>query len=158
VNTWLNFANGGFAGPVFLAVSVVGLALSGLAWRRRGARSGIRGIAWSLLPAAAWLTSSLGLVGRLVSAIVRYAGTFAFSPKAWTGVILVAIAALFFLISGGMPLTRRSRRGGRKPAGQAPERAELPQRTPGASGRQAISPPADDLADVRDILKKHGIS
>ena len=46
---------------------------------------------------------------------------------------------------------------GRKSAEQAPEQAELPQRTPGSSGRKAISVP-DDLPDVRDILKKHGIS
>jgi hypothetical protein len=62
---------------------------------------------------------------------------------------------LLFLVSGGIPLfgSRRRRRkevdGGRGeprvPAGGSP-------------GRAAVESGDDDLADVRDILKKHGIS
>ena len=59
VHSWLSFATSGWAGPVFIAVTVAGLILSGIAWRKKGARSGIRGIAWSLLPIAAWLTHAL---------------------------------------------------------------------------------------------------
>jgi len=157
VNSWLSFVSGGFAGPVFVAVTVVGLVLSALAWRRKGARSGIRGIAWSLLPAAAWLTHALGLVGRIVSAVVRFATAFVFSPTSWLGVVLVGVSAVLFLVSGGIPLVggwRKRRRGevrGRSDQGEAP--------APKASSRSAIqAPPDDDLADVRDILKKHGIS
>lgn len=156
MSTWLSFVNGSFAGPIFVAVTVVGLVLSGLAWRRKGARSGIRGIAWSLLPAAAWLTHSLSLIGRMVSAIVQFAAGFVFSPQAWLGIILFGVAALFFLVSGGIPLTgwRRRRRkaedGGR--SGGGPPAATAPAR------RTAVEPADDDLADVRDILKKHGIS
>jgi len=155
VSTWLNFVSGSFAGPIFVAVTVVGLVLSGLAWRRKGARSGIRGIAWSLLPAAAWLTHSLGLVGRIVSAVVRFGAGFVFSPQTWLGVILVGVSVLFFLVSGGIPLigSRRRRRkdvdsGGSEPRPQVAR----------SSSRAAVEAGDDDLADVRDILKKHGIS
>jgi hypothetical protein len=155
VGTWLSFVSGSFAGPVFVAVTVVGLILSGLAWRRKGARSGLRGIAWSLLPAAAWLTHSLGLVGRIVSAVVRFGAGFVFSPQAWLGVILVGISVLFFMVSGGIPLvgSRRRRR----------KEAESGRGTPrppvaGPAGRAAVESGDDDLADVRDILKKHGIN
>jgi hypothetical protein len=160
VHSWLNFVGGSFAGPIFVAVTVVGLVLSGLAWRRKGARSGIRGVAWSLLPAAAWLTHALGLVGRVVSAIVQFASGFVFSPQAWLGVILVGVSALLFLVSGGMPLApwrRRRKReigdkagssGGSEPAGSVPA----------SRSRAAVSAGDDDLADVRDILKKHGIN
>src|SRR6266481_3609624 len=92
VGPWLNFAYSSWAGPVFLVVTLAGLVLSAIAWRKRGARSGIRGIAWSLLPLAAWLTHALGLVGRIVSAIVQFAGAFAFSPRTWLGVILVGVS------------------------------------------------------------------
>jgi hypothetical protein len=157
VHTWLSFVSGSFAGPIFVAVTVVGLVLSGLAWRRKGARSGLRGIAWSLLPAAAWLTKSLGLVGTMVAAIVTFAGHFVFSPLAWLGVILVGVSALFFLVSGGMPLAGwRRRRRNRVEAGQGGN--ELPRRAPGSSSRPAVESGDDDLAGVRDILKKHGIS
>ena len=155
MNTWLSFVSGSFAGPIFVAVTVVGLVLSGLAWRRKGHRSGIRGIAWSLLPAAAWLTHSLGLVGRMVSAIVQFAAGFVFSPEAWLGVILVGVSVLCFLVSGGIPLVG-SRRRHRKEVGQGEPRQ--PAAGSSGRGRPAIESGDDDLADVRDILKKHGIS
>jgi hypothetical protein len=155
VSTWLNFVSGSFAGPIFVAVTVVGLVLSGLAWRRKGARSGIRGIAWSLLPAAAWLTHSLGLVGRIVSAVVRFGAGFVFSPQAWLGVILVGVSVLLFLVSGGIPLVG-SRRRRRKDvdSGHGEPRPPVAR----SSSRAAVEAGDDDLADVRDILKKHGIS
>ena len=154
MNTWLSFTSGGFAGPIFVAVTVVGLVLSGLAWRRKGARSGIRGIAWSLLPAAAWLTHSLGLVGRVVSAVVRFGASFVFSPEAWLGVILVGISVLFFLVSGGIPLVGSRRRRHKEADSGGEPRAPVA----GSSRRAAVESGDDDLADVRDILKKHGIS
>jgi hypothetical protein len=157
VSTWLSFVSGSFAGPIFVAVTVVGLVLSGLAWRRKGARSGIRGIAWSLLPAAAWLTHSLGLVGRMVSAIVQFATGFVFSAQAWLGVILVGVAVLCFLVSGGIPLVRwRKRRHAEVDSGRGHGEPKPPVSRP--SGRAAVESGDDDLADVRDILKKHGIS
>jgi hypothetical protein len=157
VSTWLSFVSGGYAGPIFVAVTVVGLILSGLAWRRKGARSGIRGIAWSLLPAAAWLTHSLGLVGRIVSAVVRFGAGFVFSPQAWLGVILVGISVLLFLVSGGIPLVGWRRRHRREVDS---DRSHGEPRPPvaGSSSRAAVESGDDDLADVRDILKKHGIS
>jgi len=161
VNSWLSFATSSWAGPVFLLVTLVGLVLSAITWRKKGARSGIRGIAWSLLPIAAWLTHALRLIGNIVASIVRFAGGFVFSPGAWLGVILVGVAALLFLVSGGIPLVRwrkghkagrgDGRAGGAKPTSSAPAVS--------ARGKAAV--PADqddDLSDVRDILKKHGIS
>lgn len=155
MGTWLSFVSGSFAGPIFVAATVVGLILSAVAWRRKGARSGIRGIAWSLLPAAAWLTHSLGLVGRIVSAVVRFGAGFVFSPEAWLGVILVGVSVLFFLVSGGIPLVGWRRRHRREVEGR---RGGDTQGLPASSGRSAVDSGDDDLADVRDILKKHGIN
>jgi len=156
VNTWLNFATSSWAGPVFLVVTLVGLILSGIAWRKKGARSGIRGIAWSLLPIAAWLTHSLRLIGHVVSAIVQFAVGFVFSPGAWLGVILVGVSALLFLVSGGLPIVRsrkkhKDERG--KGSGKPPAAVAATRRQPAVPAE-----PDDDLADVRDILKRHGIS
>jgi hypothetical protein len=177
MHNWLSFVTGGFAGPVCIAVTVVGLVLSGLAWRRKGFRSGIRGVAWSLLPAAAWLTHSLALLGHLVSAIVQFGAGFVLSPKAWLGVILVGVSAALFLVSGGIPLLQRGHRreklaresqNGRAGSGSAgsggaasgsagsggtsSQPAALPSR------KQRASSDDDDLGDVKDILKRHGIT
>lgn len=162
MSSWLSFVNGGFAGPVFVAVTVVGLVLSAVAWRRKGFRSGIRGVAWSLLPAAAWLTHALGLVGRLVSAIVQFGAAFVLSPQSWLGVVLVALSAVLFLVSGGIPLVRsgkqreqvRQQKQARKSATSGPAGDSLP-----ATRTKAGSPAADDeFGEVQDILKRHGIS
>ncbi|HEY2312596.1 MAG TPA: cellulose synthase [Streptosporangiaceae bacterium] len=168
MNSWLSFATSSWAGPVFLLVTIVGLVLSVITWRKKGARSGIRGIAWSLLPLAAWLTHALGLIGRIVSAIVQFAGAFVFSPTTYLGVIVVAVSALLFLVSGGIPLVRwrkrhKSGRGDGRSGGGKPATSSVPavsaKSGPSARGKAAV--PADqddDLSDVRDILKRHGIS
>ncbi|HSR85772.1 MAG TPA: cellulose synthase [Streptosporangiaceae bacterium] len=155
---WLSFATSGWAGPVFIAVTVAGLILSGIAWRKKGARSGIRGVAWSLLPIAAWLTHALPLLGRIVSAIVQFAGAVVLSPRVWLGVILVGVSAVLFLVSGGIPLVGWRKR--HKAVKDQPREGGQPTASlERARGKSAIKAEAEDeMADVRDILKKHGIS
>jgi hypothetical protein len=157
VGTWVNNIA---TGPICLTVTIVGLILSFLAWRKKGLRSGMRGVAWSLLPLAMYLTNAVRLVGRIGSAIVQFAGAFVFSPKAWLGVIFVAISALLFLVSGGIPLfsgTRKRNKNRRQKA-----RAGQPEPEPTAAippaQRQAPMPPAgDDMGDVEEILRRRGI-
>jgi len=164
VKNWLDFVTGGFAGPVCLAVTVVGIVLSVLVWRKRGARSGIRGIAWSLLPLAVYLVHALALIGRIVSAIVQFAASFVFSPETYLGVILVAAIVVLFLFSGGLPLLRLRKRhlrhdkaGGDHPRG-GKSAANGQASVPAVRKRAEVAADDDDLGDVRDILKRHGIS
>jgi hypothetical protein len=161
VNSWLSFVNGSFAGPVCLVITIVGLVLSVIVWRKKGARSGIRGVAWSLLPFAVWLTHALGLVGRIVSAVVQFGTSFVFSPKAWLGVILLLVAALLFMVSGGIPLVRWRRKHDRKRTGRSGRGGDGGQQVAVQQPKRsqpAVAPADDDLSDVRDILKRHGIS
>jgi membrane protein implicated in regulation of membrane protease activity len=164
VKEWLGFVTGGFAGPVCLAVTVVGIVLSVLVWRKKGARRGIRGIAWSLLPLAFYLVHALALIGRMVSAIVQFAASFVFSPETYLGVILVAAAVVLFMVSGGLPLLRlRKHLPGQGKAGRDhPDRGKSAgdgQATvPAVRKRAEVKADDDDLSDVRDILKRHGIS
>jgi hypothetical protein len=158
VGTWLSFATSGWAGPVFIAVTVAGLILSGIAWRKKGARSGIRGVAWSLLPIAAWLTHALPLIGRIVSAIVQFAGAVVLSPRVWLGVILVGVSAVLFLVSGGIPLLRWRKRH-KEQRDDRPRDGQVAVTAPKARSKAAAPQDQDDdLSDVRDILKRHGIS
>lgn len=171
MGSWLSFVNGGWAGPVCLAVTVVGLVLSAVAWRRKGARSGIRGVAWSLLPAAAWLTHALGLVGRIVAAVVQFGAAFVLSPRAWLGVVLVGLSVVLFLVSGGIPFVRSGKRREQVRQQKADQKAARKSAVAGgpagtqatgqlpATRKQAASPADDDdLSEVNDILKRHGIS
>jgi hypothetical protein len=153
VGTWLDIATF----PVCLAVSVVGIALSVMRWRKKGARSGLRGIAWSLLPIAAWLTHSIRLIGRIGSAVVQFGSSFVFSPETWLGVILVGLAVVLFLVSGGIPLVGSHRRKVKARAG-AGDKAQLQASVPAKRDQPAV-PAADDddLGDVHEILRRHGI-
>jgi hypothetical protein len=154
VSTWLSIG-----GWVCIAVTVVGLGLSVVAWRRRGPRSGLRGIAWSLLPIAAYFTHSVRLIGQLVSAIVQFASSFVFSTKAYVGVALLVLAVLLFVASGGMPKVRRPARRKDARKDRAADESAQPGKVPALQDRKAkAAAEDDDLGDVRDILKRHGIS
>lgn len=168
VGTWLNVATG----TTCLIATIVGLILSAWAWRAKGARSGMRGVAWSLLPIVMYLTGAIRLVGRLGAAIVSFAGSFVFSPKAWLGVILFFLAALLFMISGGIPLLQGGRKRERRqkqkearrlrqhdPAGQQPGSVPAGRAQGGMppAPPQSAAPPEDDLGDVQDILRRRGI-
>jgi hypothetical protein len=155
--------------PICVGLTAAGLVLSWFRWRRRGARRGIRAVAWSLLPLAVYLTGAIVLIGRIGSAVVNFSTAFVFSPKSWAGVILLGTAGLFLLVTGGIPrLFSRRRRAQKKelapaepdgrppaPAGQG-GRAALAK--PGNAGKGGAAREADGLdKDVEEILRRHGI-
>jgi hypothetical protein len=126
-----------------LVLTLLGLGGSAVLWLRRGPASGLRGVAWSLIPLAAGLTGVLKLGWEITDSVVDWAARLVFSPVVWLGIVVAMVSAVLFVVSGF--LRRRS-----APAGQPP-RAELPRTrsTPAAS---------DEFADVEDILRKHGIT
>jgi hypothetical protein len=144
--TWLPLC-GGLTG--------VGLVLSYLAWRRRGAAAGLRGAAWSLLPLAAYLIGIVKMLWRIGVAIGDFAGSFVVNPGVWAGVIVVGVSIALFVVSGVMRRRRKGVEDGGQaeaaPAGRRPRAVSQP-----ATGK-AVAPNDDDLGDVADILKKHGI-
>ncbi len=150
-------------------LTAAGLVLSYFRWRRRGARSGIRLAAWSLLPLAAYLTGTVTLITRISSAVTRFAGSFVFSTKTWSGVVLAGVAVAMLLASGGIPLLSGRRRG--KKARAVPDSAQggvaAGGRPPLGAGtgtvakqgkRGAPAEADDDLKDVEEILRRRGIS
>jgi hypothetical protein len=158
-------------GAICVAVTAVGLILSWLVWRKNGATRGMRAVAWSLLPLAAYLTGAVLLLGRIVNAIVRFAGSFVFSPKSWAGVIVVGLVVLLFLISGGLPLLnwRKSRerkkaaavaaRSGQGAAGTQAGSAQRAVTSTGRSAPQQRGPGEDDdMGDIQEILRRRGIN
>ena len=130
-----------------LVLTIIGAALSWVAWRRRGLAAGIRGLAWTLVPVAAWLTGTLKLAANIVDDVTHWASRLVFSPSVWLGVIVAGGSAVLFVASGLM----RSRGVGVR--GKAAARA-----TPAVSRKPAKrDDDLDDMADIEAILKKHGI-
>lgn len=152
-------------GAVCVAISVIGLVLSWRTWRKRGATRGMRAVAWSLLPLAAYLTHSVGLIGRVVNAFVIFAGSFVFSTKSWAGVAVAALAAVLFVVSGGLPLLnwrkareRRKAAGDGKAGASKSPAAAVSSDQAGKSVSKVSEPADDDLSDVQEILRRRGIN
>ena len=151
-----------FWGAICVVLGLAGLVGSFFIWRSKGATRGLRAIAWSLIPLAAYLTGAATLLSRISSAIVRFAGSFVFSPKSWLGVIFLGVAVLLFLTSGGLPLLKWNKRRtaaktgtGTATGGPAGGRAPAPAAV--TKGRRAPAPADDDLGDIQEILNRRGI-
>src|SRR2546423_4419288 len=80
--------------PLTAGLTLIGLIISFFVWRRRGAAAGLRGVAWSLLPLAAYLIGAIELLWRVGTPLRHLARAFGFSPQGWAGIIVV-------LLSGG---------------------------------------------------------
>jgi hypothetical protein len=163
--------------PLCGGLTGLGLVLSYLAMRRRGLGTGLRWAAWSLLPLAAYLTGAIEMFWKIGIAIGDFAKGFVFSAQVWAGIALTGLAVVLFVASGS--LRRRSVKAG-QPKQAAPARSAtgtLPAATGGAlATRPASAAPAtapakakarkgknddlddDDLGDVADILRRHGIT
>jgi hypothetical protein len=165
MSTWLSIGGG-----ICVAASAVGLVISFFAWRRKGAVRGIRAIAWSLIPLVAYLTNSVLLIGRIASAIARFAGSFVFSPKSWAGVIVLGVVVVLFLTSGGLPLLNwRKARERRRMAAKAARHDQMTGARPAPGEAKALDTPRrgtpaprssgddDDMSDVEAILRQRGI-
>jgi hypothetical protein len=151
-----------------LVLTLLGLGLSALVWARRGPAKGLRGVAWSLLPLAAGLTGVLRLGWEVSDAVLDWAAGLAFSPVVWLGLVVAGVSAVLFVVSGWM-MRRRGERPGALPRSQAAAPAEvaapgkglphasLPTGGAQRAGASRTGSAGDDMTDVEEILRKHGI-
>ena len=164
--------------PLCAGLTGLGLVLSYLAMRRRGMGAGLRGAAWSLLPLAAYLTGSTEMFWKMGVAVGDFAKGFVFSPRVWSGIAVAGLAVVLFMVSG--PLRRRRVKPGqdKRAAGPGSSAAGAVTASPRTAGGQVATRPAspapatapakarkgksadddDDLGDVADILRRHGIT
>jgi hypothetical protein len=143
-------------GALALTLTVLGGIWTWLAFRRRGVASGLRALAFTLLPLAAYLTRTLRMFSQIAQAVTDWATHLVLDPAVWIGIVLAGLSVALFAVSR---LVRRRTR----PARQEPERA------PRATGRKTTSgelpasrgrgEPAidDDMADIEALLRRHGI-
>ena len=149
--------------PITAGLAILGLIVSFFLWRRRGAAAGLRGVAWSLLPVAAYLIGAIQLLWRFGSAIASFASSFVFSPRVWAGIIVVIVSVLLFVVSGRLRARARRRSGGQaapKAAGAgtgATAAAGKPGKAVTAPKRQPAVVDDDVLGDAAEVLRRHGI-
>jgi hypothetical protein len=149
--------------PLTAGLAILGLIVSFFVWRRRGAAAGLRGVAWSLLPVAAYLIGAIQLLWRFGSAIASFASSFVFSPRVWAGFIVALVSVLLFVVSGRLRSRARRRSGGQaapKAAGAgtgAAATAGKPGKAVAAPKRQPAVVDDDVLGDAAEVLRRHGI-
>jgi hypothetical protein len=142
-------------GALTFSLTVLGGFYTWWAYRHRGATPAMRGLALTLLPAAAWLTGTLRMFTRIANAIGDWALNLAFSPKVWLGVILAVMSVALFVVSGF--LRNRGIGGSARPA-TTRRTAPAPQALDRT--REQPAPLSDDGLDdeIAAILKRRGIS
>ena len=150
--------------PLCAGLTGLGLVLSWFVFRRRGLRAVLRGVAWSLLPLAAYLTGAIEMIWKIGVAIGDFASSFVFSPEKWAGIAVTGLAIVIFVVSGML----RGR--GDKPAKEAKKAAKGRDGQPGApaakqsqaiAARSSRAPAAtddDDFSEIEQILRNRGIS
>ena len=108
--------------PLAAGLTILGLVLSYLTYRRRGLRPAVMGTAWSLLPIAAYLTGAIEMLWKVGAAIGQFGTGFVFSPSKWAGIGVTGLAIALFIAAGG----RRRRRAAReaRKAARADRKAE----------------------------------
>jgi hypothetical protein len=119
--------------PLAAGLTILGLLLSYLAYRRRGLRPALMGTAFSLLPIAAYLTGALEMLWKIGAAIGQFGTGFVFSTSKWVGIGVTGLAIALFFAAGGR-VRRRAAREARRAA-----RAERADRKGEADG--AFAPP-----------------
>jgi hypothetical protein len=142
-----------------LVLTIVGAGYAWVSWRRRGLAAGLRGVAWALLPVAAWLTGTLKLVAGILEDILSWAAKLVFSPVVWLGIVIAGVAAALWVLSGVM----RARGIGVREEGKSVRSAgkkEVAAGKPAGKKQAAAKRDDDDIEDLDDIeaiLKRHGI-
>ncbi|MEV0595149.1 cellulose synthase [Nonomuraea cavernae] len=150
--------------PLCVGVTIAGLALSFLAFRRRGAAAGLRTTAWALLPLAAYLTGALSSLWTVGATLVGFVTGLAFNPIVWSGVALTGLSVVLFVVSGVLRGRSAAKGAGPAKAKQAPRAAEgtaAPKGT-AAAGKPAVEATKkpkndDDFSDIEEMLRRRGI-
>ncbi|QXJ19901.1 hypothetical protein AGRA3207_000511 [Actinomadura graeca] len=134
---------------ISLGVTLVGLVTSWGVYRRRGAASGMRGAALSLVPLAAAMTG-----------VTEFFVDLAFSPVKWAGVAVAGLAVLLYLTSGAMLSRRAGNAGGDGRAAGGGGRRKQAGSAPKGKGAVGGAQPSGDpeLAEIEQILRNRGIS
>lgn len=160
-------------------LTIVGLAWTVIAFRRRGAINALRALGFTLLPAAAWLTGTLTMFTQIVSSISGWATSLIFDPQVWTGVALAGAGVGFIVLAAFLRDRQLAKMQDQKavasgkagstsstgPGSASAVGTPRPATTPGTTGsttgsttgRTQRSTGEPEMEDVEEMLRKRGI-
>lgn len=146
-------------------LTVLGLAWTFVAFRRRGPVNALRALGFTLLPAAAYLTGTLTMFTEIVGSIGRWATSLVFDPMVWTGIALAGAGVGFVLLAAYLRDRQLGKAKELKEAESNPSGSTRNIGTTGAVGTPAPARTAKprkssgdtETDDVEEMLRKRGI-
>lgn len=144
--------------PFAAGLTVLGVLLTVMLWRRRGAGPGLIGAGVTLMPGAIVLLGLQNVIWALWRSVFRFVVHFVFSPTAWAGLVLGVVSILLVVVGGRVRAHgRKVADSGRPKAAGSSERKQVGPKKP-AKGQPTGLEGIEGLDDVEEILRKRGIS
>ena len=147
--------------PLCVGLTLLGVLITVIAWRRGSRGRVIQGLGLALLPVALYFSGLLRLVWNAVVAVGSWATKIIFSPAVWLGLSMLGLCLVLWVVGGVVARRAPSRRERKAAAASSP--AALP-RSSSASAKSNAQPGArtpapvdDDMAEIEALLKSRGI-
>lgn len=149
--------------PLCVGLTLLGVVVTGIAWRRGSRGRVVQGLGLALAPVALYLSGLLRLIWNGALAVGRWAAGVILSPAVWLGLGLLGLCLVLWVV-GGL-VARRSpsrRRRAASDTSSAPAVTTGSATTRGSQGtppaRKAAAPAEDDdMAEIEALLKSRGI-
>lgn len=150
--------------PLAVGLTLLGVIITGVAWRRGNKGRVVQGVGLALAPVALYLSGLLRLVWNGAVAVGSWVSRVILSPAVWIGLLLSALCVVLWVV-GGFVARRAPKRVKGAPkqtrAVAATTTASPPvvrgaARKPAKTGQPA-APVDDDMAEIEALLKSRGI-
>lgn len=164
---WRVWNAGGMVLPICIIVSVVAVVLGVLMFVRGRAGRGVQLLGLAAVPIGLYLSGLLGLVLDGALALWRWVQQLALNPMVTTGLGLLGLAVVLWVVGGWLARRRATRRALARSTGTAPAvgartSTSTPPTRPVGSGTapkgRAQQAPADpEMDEIEALLRKRGI-
>ncbi|HEY5822447.1 MAG TPA: hypothetical protein VIT20_10755 [Propionibacteriaceae bacterium] len=152
--------------PLCVGLTLLGIIITGLAWRRGRRGRVVQGVGLALAPVALYFSGLLRLLWNGAVAVGSWASKVIFSPAVWFGLSLLALCVVLWVVGGFLARRAPARvKAARTPAvasgsGQpaVTGKTSAPAKSAGSAGKgKAAAPVDEDMAEIEALLKSRGI-
>lgn len=146
--------------PLCAGIALLGVIITGLAWRRGSKGRVIQGIGVVIAPIALYFAGLLTLVWDTVVALVGWAGRIVFTPLVWLGLSLLAVCFVLWIVGGIVAKRAGDKEKPEKSKKETAAGGQAPQVGTGKKPeqeKQQAAPVDEDMAEIEELLKKRGI-
>ena len=122
--------------PICVGLTLIGVIITGIAWRRGNRGRVVQGVGLALAPVALYLSGLLRLIWNGAVAVGRWAADVILSPAVWLGLGLLGLCLVLWVV-GGLVARRSSSRRRTAPAATG---SAAPAVTAGSAARRERRP------------------